>query len=629
MYKFLIASIFGLALFGCGRKTTVAVGIQDGYDPNEPQELVATKTVDQLPAKTSLPALTWLGMWANPTGGKLYKMTAQHFIDSVIVPNWSGEVSGGSTDTTSLSNRIEALGITGGTGIPNFVNDIQGISDVLDINQIPDAGLVFGSDSIIYFGDSYTSGSGASSGANRWTTLLSGYLGSTEGNYGIGGSSLSKRSPIDHYAGPNMVDNLATVPIKTFKKKLLVLAFGTNDFGINGPNYTVANFKIDYDSVLHYITETKGWPAKNILIVPPFYIGADGYTAFNATNVGGLPTRANHLLFVEACQYEALKWGTLYINMFDDQLRNDTTLIDAGDDIHATDAGHLYIAQILAKYLSSGGSGSGSPGGANTYIQYNNAGSFGGDAGFIYNHTTDMAYVTGGLVIKNNTNDGSVLMISDTNRTIQGYAQTTSAKILGTGTGPNNLLHLDNNKLTGRAGYILSNSGSAQWADAYMGNLINGTSFADNYYIPTFPGKSTDAGWNIIESQSANGIAIVNVSAKDMVFGINNVPTWKIEGSTGFIKPVTDASLDIGSTSVRVGTVYSVNAQIGTGSLEASSALGINSTTKGFLLPRMTKTQRDAISSPATGLAVYQTDNTPGLRVWNGSNWMRFTETAD
>jgi hypothetical protein len=43
----------------------------------------------------------------------------------------------------------------------------------------------------------------------------------------------------------------------------------------------------------------------------------------------------------------------------------------------------------------------------------------------------------------------------------------------------------------------------------------------------------------------------------------------------------------------------------------------------------MTKTQRDAISSPAAGLAIYQTDNTPGLRVYNGTNWMKYTETTD
>jgi len=52
------------------------------------------------------------------------------------------------------------------------------------------------------------------------------------------------------------------------------------------------------------------------------------------------------------------------------------------------------------------------------------------------------------------------------------------------------------------------------------------------------------------------------------------------------------------------------------------------STTQGVVLPRMTKTQRDAMTAVA-GMVVYQTDNTPGLRVYNGTNWMRFTETAD
>ena len=68
---------------------------------------------------------------------------------------------------------------------------------------------------------------------------------------------------------------------------------------------------------------------------------------------------------------------------------------------------------------------------------------------------------------------------------------------------------------------------------------------------------------------------------------------------------------------------------IGTNAIEPSAILSANSTTKGFLPPRMTKTQRDAISSPATGLVIYQTDNTPGLRCYNGTNWMRYTETAD
>jgi len=46
---------------------------------------------------------------------------------------------------------------------------------------------------------------------------------------------------------------------------------------------------------------------------------------------------------------------------------------------------------------------------------------------------------------------------------------------------------------------------------------------------------------------------------------------------------------------------------VGTGSSDASAIVDIISTTKGFLPPRMTGTQRDAISTPATGLEVYNT----------------------
>ena len=46
---------------------------------------------------------------------------------------------------------------------------------------------------------------------------------------------------------------------------------------------------------------------------------------------------------------------------------------------------------------------------------------------------------------------------------------------------------------------------------------------------------------------------------------------------------------------------------------DASAILDVQSTTQGLLIPTMTKTQRDAISSPATGLMIYQTDNTAGF----------------
>lgn len=53
----------------------------------------------------------------------------------------------------------------------------------------------------------------------------------------------------------------------------------------------------------------------------------------------------------------------------------------------------------------------------------------------------------------------------------------------------------------------------------------------------------------------------------------------------------------------------------------ASAMLDVKSTTKGFLPPRMTQAQREAIVSPAPGLIIYQTDGTAGFYFHNGSTW--------
>ena len=71
-------------------------------------------------------------------------------------------------------------------------------------------------------------------------------------------------------------------------------------------------------------------------------------------------------------------------------------------------------------------------------------------------------------------------------------------------------------------------------------------------------------------------------------------------------------------------------AQVGinTNTPDASSALDIESTTGGILIPRLTETQRDAISSPATGLMIYQTDQTTGFYFYDGTAWTRIEGVA-
>ena len=52
-----------------------------------------------------------------------------------------------------------------------------------------------------------------------------------------------------------------------------------------------------------------------------------------------------------------------------------------------------------------------------------------------------------------------------------------------------------------------------------------------------------------------------------------------------------------------------------------SAMLDVKSTEGGILIPRMTEDQKNEIETPATGLLVYQTNNTPGFYYFNGSSW--------
>lgn len=70
-------------------------------------------------------------------------------------------------------------------------------------------------------------------------------------------------------------------------------------------------------------------------------------------------------------------------------------------------------------------------------------------------------------------------------------------------------------------------------------------------------------------------------------------------------------------------TVYNTNAQVGIGTVvpDASSQLDITATDKGVLVPRLTAAQRMGISSPATSLLVYQTDDVAGFYYYTGTAW--------
>ena len=77
-------------------------------------------------------------------------------------------------------------------------------------------------------------------------------------------------------------------------------------------------------------------------------------------------------------------------------------------------------------------------------------------------------------------------------------------------------------------------------------------------------------------------------------------------------------------------TAQSVGINANGSTANASAILDVSSTTKGFLLPRMTNAQKNAIISPATGLIVYCTTCGANgeMQVYNGVAWINFSGAA-
>jgi hypothetical protein len=125
-------------------------------------------------------------------------------------------------------------------------------------------------------------------------------------------------------------------------------------------------------------------------------------------------------------------------------------------------------------------------------------------------------------------------------------------------------------------------------------------------------------------------------ASKDYVY-VSTVDNsqWTYNGSTyvTYTPPASTSWYLSGGTSDagsnKTGTVYRTGS-VGIGATTtpaASAMLDVNSTTKGILPPRMTTTQRDLISSPATGLLIYNT-TTNRLEVRNTTTWLSLSSLA-
>ena len=114
----------------------------------------------------------------------------------------------------------------------------------------------------------------------------------------------------------------------------------------------------------------------------------------------------------------------------------------------------------------------------------------------------------------------------------------------------------------------------------------------------------------IIDKSNAGILQIGTENATKIELSKTGAVT-EIKGSISVLEGMSMTGATSISTTLLVGQ---------SGSINASAALEIVSTTKGLLLPRMTTTQRNNISSPAAGLSVYDTTENC-IYYYNGTLW--------
>ena len=168
-------------------------------------------------------------------------------------------------------------------------------------------------------------------------------------------------------------------------------------------------------------------------------------------------------------------------------------------------------------------------------------------------------------------------------------------------------------------------SGNTQYMRlASTGNLLVRTSIDAGYNLDvngTARVQSHVLGYNFLATGTRTNTINIGMTANDPSYNFSGYGGyWGLRSDTNnnFNFDVYNTASPINAFSVR----QNGNFQIGAGTNNLSAILQVDSITKGFLPPRMTSAQRTAISSPATGLIVYQTDGTEGVYIYKSSGWV-------
>ncbi len=139
--------------------------------------------------------------------------------------------------------------------------------------------------------------------------------------------------------------------------------------------------------------------------------------------------------------------------------------------------------------------------------------------------------------------------------------------------------------------------------------------FVTNTYTPT----STNTVDNVYGIYSAPTVTVGSGTVTSAYAGYFVTPSGGTNKAALFATNIAIGSYT-GTTPPTNGAIISGQVGIGASSVSASALLELTSTTQGLRFPNMTTTQKNAISSPATGLTVFDT-TLSNLYIYDSAAW--------
>jgi hypothetical protein len=148
---------------------------------------------------------------------------------------------------------------------------------------------------------------------------------------------------------------------------------------------------------------------------------------------------------------------------------------------------------------------------------------------------------------------------------------------------------------------------------------LNNAWIADNaYYAPATGFTRTATGYSNIVQFIDGQIIYYGAASGSGAFSVNRKIKFDYEGAFVIGNSLSATQGDYSGATA----LFTKNGRLllGTTTENTSALLNVSSTTQGFLPPRMTTTQKNAIGTPAAGLVVYDT-TTNKLCCYNGTTW--------